>query len=112
MRHTILLAVTIGAAIAATALRPAAAQSGPAASQPNQSESNSQSSNMGPGTGNNGAANNGVGTTGSLDHDAGKASSTVAGVKGGSTSFGGNSAQGTGKMESDPTQGGGSQTPK
>ena len=85
---------------------------GPAASQPNQSESNSQSSNMGPATGNRGDANNGVGTQGSLDSSPGKASSTVSGVNGGTTSFGGSSSKGAGgPVESDPTQGG-SKPPK
>lgn len=74
-------------------------------------ELNHQDSNMGSGSGNTGGANNGVGTQGSLDHDAGKASSTVAGVKGGTTSFGGGeSSKATGqKLESDPSQGGGKQ---
>ena len=113
MRHTAVLAATI-AAILAGAPGIAAAQagtsagpgSGPAASQPNQSEANSQTSNMGPAIGNRGDANNGIGTQGSLDHDAGKASSTVTGMKGGTAALGGQSSQGTGKMESDPTQGG------
>ena len=64
-----------------------------------------ESSSMAPGSGNTGAANNGIGTSGSLDRDAGKASSTVAGMNGGKT--GGASSPGAGgKIESDPTQGG------
>lgn len=66
------------------------------------------SSNMGPASGNRGAANNGVGTAGSLDRNAGTASSTVAGVNGGKTGFGANTIK-PGKaneVETDPTQGG------
>jgi hypothetical protein len=66
---------------------------------------------MGLPTGSGAGANNGVGTQGSLDSSPGKASSSVAGVNGSGTSFGGNgSAKGTGgAIESDPTQGGGQQ---
>ena len=99
------VAAVLGLTLAAA--QPAAAQGGPAASKPNQSESNSQSSNMGPATGNAEAGNNGVGTQGSLDSDPGKAGSTVSGVNGGTTGFGGGaSSKGTGTVESDPTQGG------
>ncbi len=68
---------------------------------------------MGPATGNRGNANNGVGTQGSLDSNPGKASSSVSGVNGGTTSFGGgSSAKGAdGPVEGDPTQGG-SKPPK
>jgi hypothetical protein len=83
----------------------AAAQSGPTASKLYQSESNSQFSNMGPATGNTEAGNNGVGTQSPLDSNPGKAGSTVAGVNGGSTGYGGGtSSKGTGTVESDPTQ--------
>jgi len=76
---------------------------------PGKAPGEAESSNMGPGTGNNGAANNGIGTSGSLDHDAGSASSTVAGVNGSKTGFNGNTIKpGTGtEMETDPAQGGG-----
>lgn len=90
--------------VSGVAIRPALAQTGKA---PGEKESSS----MAPSSGNTGAANNGVGTSGSLDHDAGKASSTVAGVNGGKTGFGGgNSLAGAGgKIEGDPAQGGGNQ---
>ncbi len=66
---------------------------------------------MAPATGNNDAANNGVGTEGSLDHDAGKASSTVAGMGGKGAVGGGNTGKVTGApVESDPAQGGGMQS--
>ncbi len=105
LRFGLVASVMLGVAL--VSVPPADAQSGPAASKPNQSEANSQSSNMGPATGNTGAGNNGVGTQGSLDSNPGKASSTVAGVNGGSTGFGGGaSSKGTGTVESDPTQGG------
>lgn len=81
-----------------------------ASAQTSTSETGHQSSNMGPATGNRDGANNGVGTEGSLDHDAGKASSTVSGMNG-STGLGGAKSQGsTAKVEGDPTQGGGTQT--
>jgi hypothetical protein len=82
-----------------------------ASAQTSTGETGHQSSNMGPATGNRDGANNGVGTEGSLDHDAGKASSTVSGMNGSNTSFGGAKSQGsTAKVEGDPTQGGGGQS--
>jgi len=79
--------------------------------QSSKNEAASQSSNMGPGTGNKDDANNGVGTEGSLDQNNGKASSSVAGMNGSNTGFGGSKAQGAdSKVESDPTQGGGKQS--
>lgn len=62
---------------------------------------------MVPASGNNGAANNGVGTKVSLDHDAGKASSTVAGMGGGKAGVGGDSSKASGgPVENDPALGG------
>lgn len=84
----------------------AAAQTGKETSKlPGEAESSS----MGPASGNKDGANNGVGTAGSLDHDAGTASSTVAGVNGGKTGFGGNTIKPDkgNEVETDPTQGGG-----
>ena len=70
-----------------------------------------QSSNMGPATGNKGDANNGVGTDGSLEQDHGKASSTVAGMGGKAAVGGGNTGKVSGgAVESDPAQGGGTQS--
>lgn len=78
-----------------------------AQAQAPSSEATHQSSDMAPGTGNNGAANNGVGTDGSLDHDHGKASSTVAGMGGAKAGVGGDSSKATsGPVESDPGLGG------
>ena len=75
------------------------------------SEAARQSSNMGPATGNNQGANNGVGTEGSLDQDRGKASSTVAGMGGKAAVGNGNTGKVTGgAVESDPAQGGGTQS--
>ena len=101
----------IVAALAALLLGISSSIVPPALAQTGKAPGEKDSSNMGPSSGNTGGANNGVGTSGSLDHDAGKASSTVAGVNGGKTSFGGGaSAPGAGgKIESDPTQGGGDQ---
>ncbi len=79
-----------------------------ASAQTGKAPGETNSSNMGPATGNNAGANNGVGTAGSLDHDAGSASSTVTGVNGGKTNFGGSASKPAGgEMESDPAQGGG-----
>ncbi len=80
-----------------------------AAAQTGKAPGEVGSSNMAPSSGNTGAANNGVGTSGSLDHDAGSASSTVTGVNGGKTGFGGGAAKSGvgGEMETDPAQGGG-----
>ena len=102
----------LGAAIAALVLgllmHTAFAQADKAA---DKTPGEAESSNMGPGTGNNGTANNGVGNSGSLDHDNGSASSTVAGVNGSKTGFGGNTVKpgAGGALETDPAQGGGKQ---
>ena len=83
------------------------AQTGPAATRPDQSEASHQNSPMGPATANQDDGNNGVGTLGSLDSSPGKATSTVAGVNGGTTGIGGGGGKGAGgAIESDPTQGG------
>ena len=89
----------------------------PAAAQTTQpapkTEAGSQSSNMGlPPT--DGHASNGVGTEGSLDHDHGKASSTVAGIGGSTTGIttGGNNQDSAKPAENQPSVGGGSQTGK
>lgn len=83
------------------------AQTGLAATRQDQSEASHQNSPMGPATANQDAGNNGVGTLGSLDSSPGKATSTVAGVNGGTTGIGGGSSKGAGgTVESDPTQGG------
>ena len=76
----------VAAALLALGLQAAAAQTGgPAATRPDQSEASHQNSPMGPATANQDAGNNGVGTLGSLDSSPGKATSTVAGVNGGTT---------------------------
>ncbi len=81
-----------------------------ASAQAASSEAKNQSSNMAPATGNNGVANNGVGTDGSLDHDHGKASSTVAGMGGAKAGTGGDSSKASGgPVENDPALGGGKQ---
>lgn len=79
-----------------------------AAAQTGKAPGETESSNMGPGSGNKGDANNGVGTAGSLDRNAGTASSTVTGVNGGKTGFGGNTVKPSkaNEVETDPTQGG------
>lgn len=79
-----------------------------ASAQTGKAPGETESSNMGPASGNRGDANNGAGTAGSLDRNAGTASSTVAGVNGSRTGFGGNTVK-PGKaneVETDPTQGG------
>ncbi len=87
------------------------AQTGPAATRPDQSEASHQNSPMGPATANQDSGNNGAGTLGSLDSSPGKATSTVAGVNGGTTGIGGGSSKGAGgAVESDPTQGGSKRT--
>ena len=98
----------VAAALLALGLQAAAAQTGgPAATRPDQSEASHQNSPMGPATANQDAGNNGVGTLGSLDSSPGKATSTVAGVNGGTTGIGGGSSKGAGgSIESDPAQGG------
>jgi hypothetical protein len=86
----------------------ATAQDRTAPSRETSGESTNESAKMGPATGNNEGANNGVGTAGSLDHDAGTASSTVSGMKGGATGFGGGtpSRDSAAKVEGDPALGG------
>ncbi len=78
------------------------------AAQTSKAPGEAGSNNMGPATGNTDKANNGIGTAGSLDHDAGSASSTVAGVNGGKTGFGGNTIKPDkgNEVETDPAQGG------
>lgn len=92
----------VAALILALSMHTAAAQSGKPSGE-------AGSSNMGPATGNKDNANNGIGTAGSLDHDAGSASSTVAGMNGSKTGFGGNTVKPNkgNEVETDPTQGGG-----
>ena len=82
-----------------------------AADAPPGSEAGSRSSKMGIPTGTSAGASNGVGTEGSLDHDAGKSSSTVSGMHGGTASFG-RGAQPTKPAENEPAIGGGDQKPK
>ena len=96
------------AALLALGLQAAVAQTGgPATTRPDQSEASHQNSPMGPATANQDAGNNGVGTLGSLDSSPGKATSTVAGVNGGTTGIGAGSSKGAGgPIESDPAQGG------
>ena len=79
-----------------------------------KSEAGSQSSNMGLPPDDNQDANNGTGTDGSIEHDHGKASSTVAGINGSTTGMGGNSSsKGADKpLEDQPSVGGGTQTGK
>lgn len=107
MRVLIKAAAACGAAaciVAGPGLRAAWAQAP-------SNEAAHQSSDMGPATGNNQGANNGVGTDGSLEQDHGKASSTVAGMGGKARVGGGNSGKVTGSaVESDPAQGGGTQS--
>lgn len=92
---------------------PVAAQTETAPGHAGEGEIKHQSSDMEPASGNNAGANNGAGTQGSLDGgDAGKASSTVAGVNGGKTGFAAGPSNKSigGVVESDPALGGGKQS--
>jgi len=85
---------------------------GPAVAQLPAPAGTEQGSRMGLPNGNISGANNGVGTEGSLDRNAGKATSTVAGVRGGTASFGASDGGHAKPAENDPAIGGGDQKPK
>ena len=100
-----LVIAAVAALVLGMSMQAASAQNG---NPPGKAPGEANSSNMGPASGNRGDANNGVGTAGSLDSNAGTASSTVAGVNGGKTGFGANTAKPgrATEVETDPTQGG------
>lgn len=100
-----LLKLTIVAC--ATALLSVAGAAGVSA-QPEPGES--QSSTMAPPSGNRDGANNGIGTSGSLDHNDGTASSTVNGANSPVARGAQGSNRGAGgAIENDPALGGGKQ---